>query len=233
MNADHACAAQVVHASRASVQCCRIAGLPLRSSKSCRYPRAPRNSLRLRRACAWRITPAAASGSSSIGCGPSAMAAMWRAPTCGQKSVAGQEQDWSMHARGQPTCKERRRTGPGGDAARSSLGLSCSQHARKQPRGAPYCLSQAQATSSQPPLLSDPLGLASSPTPGAHQSAASMAYLVQPVVGPQAQVVWPRLHHPHAAAVATLQVAQQQRGQAVVGVACRRAGEDTRGASRC
>lgn len=60
-----------------------------------------------------------------------------------------------------------------------------------------------------------------------------MAYLIESVVGPQTQIVRPRLHHPHAAAVAALQVTQQQRGQAVVGVACRQVGEDARGASRC
>lgn len=46
----------------------------------------PPHSLRLRRLCAWRITAAAASGSSTTGCGPSAMAEMWRAPTWQESS---------------------------------------------------------------------------------------------------------------------------------------------------
>jgi hypothetical protein len=53
----------------------------------------------------------------------------------------------------------------------------------------------------------------------------SSAHLVQPVVSHQAEIVGPRLHHPHTAG-APLQIAQHQRRQAVVRVACRAKAKD-------
>ncbi len=76
-------------------------------------------------------------------------------------------------------------------------------------------LIQPQGTDSQPHTPSQQL---------TRSKPQSKPHLIQLVVGPKAQIVRPRLHNPHAAAVAALQVTEQQRGQAVVGVACGAAG---------